>query len=293
MRCRYLDAVGLQRPSALTLQEHHELGSAASQVKLNMWVLHLPARPPARCAISAHAAAALRPAPPRRALCRLKLLQPQPAAELAGAVLYHVPGHAKALYILGRARLQQRRYAAAARHLAASLAAGPGDVLVARELRRARQLGAQEGRRAMGAMAAGWVAARADRGRGAGGLPRSPGASHLRASGVHPHFSLPPPLSGRQQPAPPLTPHRPPASALWHASATGHAPPPPLPARALRPSLPLQEPAPATSEPAASQQRPRLTRPLVPAWRAGCEPAICTARRSARRLRSSRSSRRP
>jgi hypothetical protein len=37
-RCpaRYLDAITLRRPSAVTLQEHHDLGAAASQVKLNM-----------------------------------------------------------------------------------------------------------------------------------------------------------------------------------------------------------------------------------------------------------------
>jgi hypothetical protein len=46
---------------------------------------------------------------PRRALCHLKLQQPLPAAELADAVLYHAPGTAKALYILGQARSSSSR----------------------------------------------------------------------------------------------------------------------------------------------------------------------------------------
>jgi cytochrome c-type biogenesis protein CcmH/NrfG len=97
-------------------------------------------------------------APPlRRALCHLKLQQPEAAAQLALQVLQHAPGHAKALYLLGSARLAQRCTGAAVECLSRALQAAPGDATVAGQLRRAQELARQEQRRRMKAMAAGWV----------------------------------------------------------------------------------------------------------------------------------------
>jgi hypothetical protein len=90
-----------------------------------------------------------------RALCHLKLQQPRPAAQLAGEVLYHNPGHARALYLLGSARLALRQYGPAAEALKRAAQAAPGDALVAGQLRRAVELGRREKQRRMRAMAAG------------------------------------------------------------------------------------------------------------------------------------------
>lgn len=90
-----------------------------------------------------------------RAMCHLKLQQPRPAAQLAAEVLYHTPDHARALYLLGSARMALRQYGPAAEALRRASQAAPGDGLVAGQLRRAVELGRREKQRRMRAMVAG------------------------------------------------------------------------------------------------------------------------------------------